>query len=159
MWKGIFMFFELLKRACFDKRISVSRLLQDLGLSKSSVTYWRNGSKPTIDKVIKISERLDIPIEYLLEGEMSGGSYCSASVQKLSAAGRVGEARRAPYGSTGNEKSSVTEHELGRLMGRIEELERKNAEYKEIIENGDNQLCETIEKIAEQLKKISKRSN
>jgi transcriptional regulator with XRE-family HTH domain len=141
------MFFDRLEKACFDKKISVSRLLRELGFSTSSVTYWGKGSMPKIDKLVKISEYLDVPINYLIEGETQGAFYGSDTGREYA---RTGE-------SCGS-RSSITDRELGRLEGRIEELEKKNAEYKEIIETRDNQLRDVIDKIAGQIEKIPKHS-
>jgi len=138
------MFFERLEKACFDKKISVSRLLVELGFSTSSVTYWRKGSMPKIDKLVKISEYLGVPIDYLIEDETHGVSYRSDT-------GRESDRISEPY--------LITDRELGRLEGRIEELEKKNAEYKEIIEKRDSQLRGVMEKMADQVEKMSKRLN
>ena len=150
------MFFERLEKACFDKKISVSRLLRELGFSTSSVTYWRNGSMPKIDKLVKISEHLGVPIDYLIEGEALGGPYKSDGIEKSSAAGREPGRIGEPYGSDGIKKSSITDRELGRLEGRIEELEKKNAEYKKIIDDLTSQLRNVTERMVEQVEKMSK---
>ena len=149
------MFFERLEKACFDKKISVSRLLRELGFSTSSVTYWRKGSMPKIDKLVKLSEYLDVPISYLIEGETQAFAYSSNDTEKLSATGRTGEINNNLYSS----KSSITDRELGRLEGRIEELEKKNTEYKEIIENRDNQLRNVVDKMARHVEKMSNHLN
>jgi len=145
------MFFERLKKACFDKGITVSRLLRELGFSSSSVTYWRKGSVPKIDKLVKISQYLDVSVEYLIEGGIHGVPYSSNTVSKsLINENRIGETDSACYNLDNGQKSSDTSRELGRLEGRIEELEKKIAEYKKIIEDRDSQLRDIIEKMAEQ---------
>lgn len=157
------MFFERLKKACFDKKISVSRLLRELGFSTSNVTYWRKGSIPKIDRLIKISEYLDIPVEYLIEGGVHGVPYSSGGAERSSIdssePGRPVKAHSVPDSSYGTEKSSTTDRQLGRLEGRIEELEKKNTEYKETIDNLAEQLRNTMEKMTEQVEKMSKQLN
>jgi transcriptional regulator with XRE-family HTH domain len=63
------MFFDRLEKACFNKKLSVSRLLRDLGYSTSSTTYWRKGSVPKIEKLLKIAEYLGVPVDYLIQDD------------------------------------------------------------------------------------------
>jgi len=145
------MFYERLKRACQDKDISVSQLLSTLGFSTSNGTYWRKGVIPKGEKLLEIAKYLEVSVDYLIRGE----AYYKPdnTVREFV---RVGEKRVLPYGSDDNQKITVTDRELGRLEGRIEELEKKNAEYKEIIEIRDKQLCNVIEKMSEQVERMSK---
>ena len=150
------MFFERLQKACFDKKISVARLLRELKFSSSSATYWRKGSIPKIDKLVKISERLGIPVEYLIEGGKHGVPYSSNDIETPSIESSEPGRPHNPYRSGNTEKSSTAERELGRLEGRIVELEKKNAEYKEIIDNLTNQLRSVTERMVEKVEKMSK---
>jgi len=156
------MFFTRLKKACNNKEISVSKLLRELKFSSSSVTYWkRKGTIPKGEKLVKIAEYLDVTVDYLTRGETGSTTNNYNETEKypvtVRESGRLSEPQRAPYNSNGIENSSITGRELGRLEGRIEELEKKNAEYKEIIENLSNQLRNVTEKMTEQIEKISKR--
>ncbi|MCL2689655.1 MAG: helix-turn-helix domain-containing protein [Chitinispirillia bacterium] len=129
------MFFERVEKACFEKKISIARLLRELKFSSSSATYWRRGSIPKIDKLIKISEYFGIPVEYFIEGGVNGVPYSSENFEKSTLASSEPAKRSGkPYFYDNTEKPSISEREIGRLEGRIEELEKKNAEYKEIIE-------------------------
>lgn len=50
-----------------DKRLKQSDLADYIGISNSSVSDWKNkGSIPSADKIVKISEFLNVSIDYLL---------------------------------------------------------------------------------------------
>lgn len=48
--------------------ISQYRLSKDTGIAQSCISDWLNGrSKPKLDKLRKIADYFDVPIEYFLE--------------------------------------------------------------------------------------------
>lgn len=65
------MFYEQLQKACKKKKTSVTAMLKAIGVSTSNGTYWKNGSAPTIDMIVKISEFLNVSCDYLLTGKES----------------------------------------------------------------------------------------
>ena len=60
------MFYEKLKRLCFERGISVSKMAIDLKISTTTVTGWKRGSKPQPAQVKKIVEYFDISTDELL---------------------------------------------------------------------------------------------
>jgi transcriptional regulator with XRE-family HTH domain len=42
---------------------------KELGISSASFTKWKNGSTPTVDALIKLSEYFDVSIDYLVFGD------------------------------------------------------------------------------------------
>lgn len=51
-----------------EKGVSDYRVAQDTGITKSTFTDWKNGrSEPKIDKIKKIADYFNKPIEYFLE--------------------------------------------------------------------------------------------
>lgn len=63
------MFYNNLKNACTNKRISITALLKKLGISSANGTFWKNGSLPNGDSLIQLSKFLDVSTDYLLFGE------------------------------------------------------------------------------------------
>lgn len=63
------MFFDNLKVACAKKGTSPTMLLKTLGMSTSSVTAWKRGVCPSFATVYKLAEALEIPPQYLFDGE------------------------------------------------------------------------------------------
>ncbi|MDE6780601.1 MAG: helix-turn-helix domain-containing protein [Ruminococcus sp.] len=63
------MFFDQLTKACHMRNITVTSLTQQLKISKSNVTHWKNGTFPNSEVVIRISEFLGVPTDFLLKGD------------------------------------------------------------------------------------------
>lgn len=53
--------------ACREKEISVSSLEKELGFARSSIYKW-NKNIPSAEKLKKVAERLDKPMEYFFIG-------------------------------------------------------------------------------------------
>lgn len=60
------MFFVRLQELCNNKGINVTNLALELGISRSNVTNWKNGSIPKSDKIQKIAEYFNVSADYLL---------------------------------------------------------------------------------------------
>ncbi len=65
------MFYEQLKLACEQKGLSVTALLNKMGLSTSNTGKWKNGGFPSVDILIKLSSELDVTTDYLLTGKQT----------------------------------------------------------------------------------------
>ena len=60
------MFYEKLLQICDVKNISVTKLVEELGLSSGNLSKWKSGGKPRSDTLIKIAEKLGVPVAYFL---------------------------------------------------------------------------------------------
>ena len=60
------MFFDILSSLCSDAGITPTKLVIDLGISKSNVTNWRIGKVPKSDTVQKIAAYFGVSTDYLL---------------------------------------------------------------------------------------------
>lgn len=60
--------FPLIKKACKDKGMSLSRVLTLNGRSDGNSSAWRDGGFPRVDVMMDISETLDISIDELCYG-------------------------------------------------------------------------------------------
>jgi transcriptional regulator with XRE-family HTH domain len=61
------LFYNKVLALCYKQDITISRLIQDIGLSKANATYWKKGAAPKISTVKKIAEYFSVPVEYLLD--------------------------------------------------------------------------------------------
>lgn len=61
------MFFDRLSEACAFRKTSPSAIALQVGRSKSNVTGWKKGQIPASDTATAIAEKLNIPIDFLLE--------------------------------------------------------------------------------------------
>ena len=53
-----------------EKGLKVAEVARITGISPSTFSDWKKGkSKPKIDKLMNIAEKLDVPISYFLESE------------------------------------------------------------------------------------------
>ena len=60
------MFYEKLLQICDVKNISVTKLVEELGLSSGNLSKWKSGGKPRSDTLVKIAEKLGVPVAYFL---------------------------------------------------------------------------------------------
>ena len=60
------MLYDNVKILCAEKNISVGQLEKELGFSNGSICKW-NENEPSIRKVQKVADYLQVPIEKLLE--------------------------------------------------------------------------------------------
>ena len=69
--RSVKLFYENLQRACDERKIPVTNLVAELGLSSGNLSSWKKGNKPWSDTLIKIAERLGVSVNYV-RGEVSG---------------------------------------------------------------------------------------
>lgn len=62
------MFYDNLKRACKLRNTSVTAVLKKIGIGTANGTYWKNGSVPASDIVVKLAEFLEVTTDFLLLG-------------------------------------------------------------------------------------------
>ncbi len=64
------MFFDVFKKLCEDKGISPSRAAVDCGISKSTVSQWKNrNSSPKAEQLPKLAAYFGVSVDYLLGNE------------------------------------------------------------------------------------------
>ncbi|MDE6591515.1 MAG: helix-turn-helix domain-containing protein [Oscillospiraceae bacterium] len=63
------MFYDQLRKACKRNGTSVTATLKEIGIGGANGTYWKNGSIPSSDIVVKLAEFLDVTTDYLLTGK------------------------------------------------------------------------------------------
>ena len=61
---------DRLKNARLFRGLTLTELANRTGISKQSISQYENGSKPDIERVLKIATALDFPSEYFLQNEL-----------------------------------------------------------------------------------------
>ena len=62
-------FYEIVNAECEKNGITITELLRRIGLSSANTGAWKNGGFPRVDKLIKISDILNVSIDFLLGRE------------------------------------------------------------------------------------------
>ncbi len=62
-------FYNRLHALCKEKHTTVSKMLNELGLSTGSTGNWKKGQLPKGDVLKKIADYLDTSIDYIVSGE------------------------------------------------------------------------------------------
>jgi len=60
------MFYEKLKKLCFERGISVSKMANDLEISTTTATGWKRGAKPQPAQVKKIAKYFNVLVDELV---------------------------------------------------------------------------------------------
>ena len=110
------MFYEQLKEACKNKKTSVTAVLKAINIGTANGTYWKNGSIPSSDIVVKLAEYLDVTTDYLLTGKESTSSLDEEDQECLDLF------------------RSLSDKDKGKIIGRMETMiESYSPEVKEVI--------------------------
>lgn len=62
------MFYDQLIQLCERDGIKPTSLLLSLGMSKGSLSNWKDGKLPTGDALVRFSEHFNVSIDYLVYG-------------------------------------------------------------------------------------------
>lgn len=60
------MFYDIFVDLCAKNGVSASFVVQNIGLNKSSATYWKNGSIPKGETLQKLAHYFGVSVDYLL---------------------------------------------------------------------------------------------
>lgn len=64
------MFIDIFERLCESRGVSPSRVLDDIGMYRSTHTNWRNGGEPSNPTKKKIADYFGITVAQLMSGEI-----------------------------------------------------------------------------------------
>lgn len=60
--------YEKFEKLLNEKKVTTYRVSQDTGIPTSTFSDWKNGRyEPKVDKIMKLANYFDVPIEYFLE--------------------------------------------------------------------------------------------
>ena len=63
------MFYEIVNNLCKERKTTITRMAEDIGLSNAAPTSWRKGSVPKLSTLDKISAYFGVSTDYLLGKE------------------------------------------------------------------------------------------
>lgn len=61
------MFFDKFSSLCKEKGISCSKAVESIGLNRTVVIKWKNGSIPSGSTLTKLAAYFDVSVDYLLD--------------------------------------------------------------------------------------------
>lgn len=68
------MFYEIVNNLCKERKTTITKMAEEIGLSNAAPTSWRKGSVPKLTTVKKVAEYFDVSVEYLLGSEPEMGN-------------------------------------------------------------------------------------
>ena len=63
------MFYEIVNNLCKERKTTITRMAEDIGLSNAAPTSWRKGAVPKLSTLEKISSYFGVSTDYLLGKE------------------------------------------------------------------------------------------
>jgi len=59
-------FIQVIESELKKRELTAKKLLSDLGLAPNSMSHWRKGNVPSIDKIAQIADYFDVTVDYLI---------------------------------------------------------------------------------------------
>ena len=101
------MFYNYFVELCNRAKISPSKAAQQIGLSKSSVSGWKNGSVPRDSQIMRIADFFGIPVSdiYSVVNSQRAAIFNRTEFEKytMNRAEKAPETEKAPAPSKGTE--------------------------------------------------------
>ena len=63
------MFYDIVNNLCKERKTTITRMAEDIGLSNAAPTSWRKGSTPKLSTLEKIADYFDVSVDYLRGAE------------------------------------------------------------------------------------------
>lgn len=60
------MFYDIVKALCKERKIAMTSMLRDLGMSMGNVSAWKRGVTPKSDTINKVADFFGVSTDYLL---------------------------------------------------------------------------------------------
>ena len=77
------MFYQRLRKLCKEKGITVTKMVNELGLSSANLSNWKSGRLPKTEIAFKIAEYLNISVYELMGEEYKGPKIIDFNKSKL----------------------------------------------------------------------------
>lgn len=59
------MFYEIVNNLCKERKTTITRMAEEIGLSNAAPTSWRKGAVPKLTTLEKIADYFDVSVDYL----------------------------------------------------------------------------------------------
>ena len=59
------MFYDIVNNLCKERKTTITRMAEDIGLSNAAPTSWRKGAVPKLTTLEKIADYFDVSVDYL----------------------------------------------------------------------------------------------
>lgn len=76
------MFYDNYLKVCEDVGVSPTRVLEELGISKSSYGHWKKGGEPLNETKKKIADYFRITVAELMSGEIKKAPQTGGDLEK-----------------------------------------------------------------------------
>ena len=119
------MFYDIIVHLCKERGIYVTQLASDIGVSKSNVTNWKNGSVPRRDKVRKIADYFGVTVDYLLRDTTHQISFLDQDTGnniKKKLGGRLSDEQQKQYDELMELLEKVPEDKLEAVKAMLKAL-------------------------------------
>ena len=63
------MFYDIVNNLCKERKTTITRMAEEIGLSNAAPTSWRKGSTPKLSTLEKIADYFDVSVDYLRGAE------------------------------------------------------------------------------------------
>lgn len=64
------MFYEIVNNLCKERKTTITRMAEEIGLSNAAPTSWRKGAVPKLTTLEKIADYFDVSVDYLRGAEI-----------------------------------------------------------------------------------------
>lgn len=109
----IMAFIDRLGEILEKKKITQYRLCKDLEIGQSTISSWKKGKMPTVEKIIAIVRYLEVSADWLLETEIETKNYTLEEKELLKA----------------YQKASPSMREAARKLLDVQEPKEKSSVY------------------------------
>lgn len=106
------MFYENVNRMCKERRVSITKMATDIGLSNAASSSWKKGSVPKGDTLQKIADYFDVSIDVLLrDTQATGQTIGEAHGSSVVFGGNSGNVSSS-YNDADSEESKLSDQEM-----------------------------------------------
>lgn len=63
------MFYDIFTKLCKENGVSPSIAVEEIGLNRSNITYWKNGSTPKLSTMKLLAEYFNVPLDTFTEDD------------------------------------------------------------------------------------------
>jgi len=165
------MFYERLKKLCFEQGISVSKMAVALKISTTTVTGWKRGAKPQSAQVKKIAEYFKISTDELMDDTLSAATDVpdgrtedlmdivksqQTSIQNFSESGKNYSESTKNF-SEATKSLAESQNNLSESQNNLSEATKSLAKSQDNLSESNKNLSESTKDLAESNKNLAVR--